>query len=57
MDGGVFLSEFVGIVVTIRDRAVLVGGAGLSVDAGFATAGTSCALRNADTHAHRKDQV
>lgn len=50
MDGGVFLSEFIGIVAKIRDRAVLVVGAGLSVDAGGANSrDLPCALRDADT--------
>lgn len=58
MDGGVFPNEFIGIVAKIRDRAVLVVGAGVPLDAGGADSrDLLCALRDADTRAHRKDHV
>jgi hypothetical protein len=49
VDGGVSLQEFIGVVAKIRDRAVPVVGAGLSVDAGGASSGDLLrALRDAD---------
>jgi len=49
MDGGVALRDFIGVVAKIRDRAIPVVGAGLSVDAGGASSGDLLrALRDAE---------